>query len=83
MADAFYIRRCCFSGNKIDLEKNRHVTVSEAEEYANSVGAKHVHTSAKLNKGIDELFLSLTKSKLRGVLFCCDAFVITFTKQAR
>ena len=49
-------------GNKIDLERNRNVTVEQAEEYAKSVGAKHVHTSAKLNRGIDELFLSLTKS---------------------
>ena len=29
--------------------------------YAKSVGAKHFHTSAKMNKGIDELFLDLTK----------------------
>lgn len=36
--------------------------MEQAEEYAKSVGAKHVHTSAKLNRGIDELFLSLTKS---------------------
>lgn len=31
--------------------------------YAESVGAKHYHTSAKLNKGIEELFLDLCKSK--------------------
>uniref|UniRef100_A0A8B9HB64 Ras-related protein Rab-21 n=1 Tax=Astyanax mexicanus TaxID=7994 RepID=A0A8B9HB64_ASTMX len=30
-------------------------------EYAESVGAKHYHTSAKLNKGIEELFLDLCK----------------------
>ena len=36
--------------------------MEQAEEYAKLVGAKHVHTSAKLNRGIDELFLSLTKS---------------------
>jgi len=48
-------------GNKFDLEKNRVVSVEEAELYAASVGAKHYHTSAKLNKGIDELFLDLTK----------------------
>merc|ERR1719354_854739 len=54
----------CIAGNKIDLEKNRNVTVEQAEEYAKSVGAKHVHTSAKLNRGIDELFLSLTKNML-------------------
>nr|CAB3265361.1 ras-related protein Rab-21-like [Phallusia mammillata] len=55
----------CIAGNKIDLEKNRHVTVQDAEEYAASVGAKHIHTSAKLNKGIDELFLTLTKRMLQ------------------
>lgn len=29
--------------------------------YAMSVGAKHFHTSAKLNKGIEEMFLELTR----------------------
>lgn len=29
--------------------------------YANSVGAKHFHTSAKLNRGIEELFLELSQ----------------------
>lgn len=33
--------------------------------YAESVGAKHYHTSAKLNKGIEELFLDLCKRTLR------------------
>jgi len=56
----------CIAGNKIDLEKNRHVSVEEAEEYAKSVGARHLHTSAKLNKGIDELFLNLTKNMLES-----------------
>jgi len=50
------------AGNKIDMEKNRHVSVEMAEEYAASVGAKHFHTSAKLNQGIDELFLDLSQS---------------------
>ncbi len=31
--------------------------------YASSVGARHFHTSAKLNKGIEEMFLDLSKSK--------------------
>jgi hypothetical protein len=31
--------------------------------YAESVGAKHYHTSAKQNKGIEELFLDLCKSR--------------------
>uniref|UniRef100_A0A096LZU7 Ras-related protein Rab-21 n=1 Tax=Poecilia formosa TaxID=48698 RepID=A0A096LZU7_POEFO len=51
----------CIVGNKIDLDKDRHVSVEDAESYAESVGAKHYHTSAKLNKGIEELFLDLCK----------------------
>jgi len=54
----------CIAGNKIDLEKNRHVTVEEAEAYAASVGAKHFHTSAKMNRGIEELFLDLSKNMI-------------------
>lgn len=51
----------CIVGNKIDLDKDRNVSVEDAESYAESVGAKHYHTSAKLNKGIEELFLDLCK----------------------
>lgn len=51
----------CIAGNKIDMEKERHVPVEDAEAYAASVGAKHFHTSAKLNKGIEEMFLDLSK----------------------
>ncbi|ESO85852.1 hypothetical protein LOTGIDRAFT_235789 [Lottia gigantea] len=54
----------CIVGNKVDLEKDRHVTVAEAEEYAASVGARHFHTSAKLNRGIEELFLDLSKNMI-------------------
>ncbi|KDR21730.1 ras-related protein Rab-21 [Zootermopsis nevadensis] len=49
------------AGNKLDLEKQRNVSVQDAEEYANSVGAKHFHTSAKLNQGIEEMFLELSQ----------------------
>ncbi|XP_031552168.1 ras-related protein Rab-21-like [Actinia tenebrosa] len=51
----------CIAGNKIDLEKDRHVEASDAEAYARTVGARHFHTSAKLNKGIEEMFFELTK----------------------
>lgn len=54
----------CIAGNKTDLEKDRAVTVEEAESYASSVGAKHFHTSAKQNRGIEELFLELTKNTI-------------------
>ena len=54
----------CIVGNKIDLEKQRVISVAEAEEYAASVNAKHYQTSAKLNKGVEEIFLDLTKRML-------------------
>jgi len=49
------------AGNKVDLEKNRHVDKNEALEFAASVGATHFNTSAKLNKGLDDAFLNLAK----------------------
>jgi len=54
----------CIVGNKSDLERSRTVDASEADSYASSVGAKHYLTSAKLNKGLEELFLDLTKRML-------------------
>jgi len=54
----------CIVGNKIDLEKDRHVSMQVAEDYAKSVNAKLYHTSAKLNKGIEELFNDLAHRKL-------------------
>jgi Ras-related protein Rab-21 len=54
----------CIVGNKIDLEKDRHVSIQTAEEYARSVNAKLFNTSAKLNKGIEELFNDLASRKL-------------------
>lgn len=47
------------AGNKIDLEKNRSVLEQEALTYASSVSANHFHTSAKANKGLDEVFSDL------------------------
>lgn len=51
----------CIVGNKTDLEKDRAVPVAEAESYAASVKANHFQTSAKQNRGIEELFLDLTR----------------------
>ncbi|XP_072016556.1 ras-related protein Rab-21-like [Amphiura filiformis] len=56
----------CIAGNKIDLEKQRNVSVAEAEAYAATVGAKHYLTSAKLNKGIEEMFLDVSKRMLEA-----------------
>jgi Ras-related protein Rab-21 len=44
------------AGNKCDLEKNRNVDEEEAKKYALSVGAHHFNTSAKTNKGLDDVF---------------------------
>ncbi|XP_063704515.1 ras-related protein Rab-21 [Culicoides brevitarsis] len=52
------------AGNKMDLAKDRQVSLETAEEYAKSVGAKHYETSAKLNEGIDDLFLALAKDMI-------------------
>jgi len=54
------------AGNKADLERRRVVTLEEAEQYAASVGAKHLSTSAKQNKGVTELFLHMTKELLKA-----------------
>lgn len=54
----------CIVGNKIDLEKERHVSKEKALEYAASVGATHYDTSAKLNRGVTDLFLSISESNL-------------------
>ncbi|XP_065226027.1 ras-related protein Rab-21 [Planococcus citri] len=51
-------------GNKTDLEKDRIVPLELAEQYAKQVGAKHYLVSAKLNRGIEELFLELTQLML-------------------
>ena len=49
----------CIVGNKIDLEKDRRVPVNVAEQYVQTANAKLYHVSAKLNKGIEELFNDL------------------------
>jgi len=49
------------AGNKCDLERQRVVSLEEAEAYAKTVGAEHFSTSAKMSKGVSELFLQLTK----------------------
>ncbi|XP_059469715.1 ras-related protein Rab-21 [Neocloeon triangulifer] len=51
-------------GNKIDLQKDQTVDTQVAEEYAESVNARHCYTSAKLNQGIEEMFLDLSKRML-------------------
>uniref|UniRef100_K3WDS7 Ras-related protein Rab-21 n=1 Tax=Globisporangium ultimum (strain ATCC 200006 / CBS 805.95 / DAOM BR144) TaxID=431595 RepID=K3WDS7_GLOUD len=52
------------AGNKVDLQRNRKVDEDEARRYAESVGATHFNTSAKLNRGLEDVFVDLTKRML-------------------
>lgn len=55
----------CIAGNKYDLIKQRQVEEKEATDFAQSVGANHILTSAKLNKGVEEAFMDLTKKMVQ------------------
>ncbi|CAG9535710.1 unnamed protein product [Cercopithifilaria johnstoni] len=48
-------------GNKVDLERNRNVDISETTGYAKSIGAEHFETSAKDNVGVTQVFDYLAK----------------------
>lgn len=53
------------AGNKSDMEKKRQVDEAEAEQYAQSVGAVHIPTSAKTGKNVEQAFLEITKGMLK------------------
>lgn len=48
-------------GNKADLVDLRKVTVEEAQERADKIGATYFETSAKTGQNIDELFVSIAE----------------------
>ncbi|KAA0199858.1 hypothetical protein HAZT_HAZT001334 [Hyalella azteca] len=52
------------AGNKSDLSANRVVDCTTAQQYAEEVGAFHFETSARLNEGVEELFLDLSRRML-------------------
>jgi len=52
-------------GNKCDLERERQVSDDDAQSYARTVGANHLLCSAKSGKGVDNIFLELTKGMLK------------------
>ena len=47
------------------MEKKRQVDETEAEQYAATVGAIHIPTSAKTGKNVEAAFLELTKGMLK------------------
>ncbi|XP_030380994.1 ras-related protein Rab-21 [Scaptodrosophila lebanonensis] len=48
-------------GNKTDLEEQRAVVYDTATQYARTVGAQYMETSAKDNEGVSEVFELLTQ----------------------
>ena len=48
-------------GNKSDLEDKREVSKEDAQAYANEIGAIFSETSAKQNKGVEEVFKELSR----------------------
>ena len=50
------------AGNKSDLAGSRKVDADEAREYAGSVGAFFVETSAKNDAGVTEIFTQVAKT---------------------
>jgi Ras-related protein Rab-21 len=59
---------CVIVGNKIDLAKEGKVQydIEPHVQYAQSVGALHFTTSAKLNENIDEVFLEISKKMIKA-----------------
>lgn len=55
-------------GNKLDLERHgRAVESDEAQKYAQSVGATFMEVSAKTGKGVEDVFVELTRNMLDTV----------------
>jgi len=48
-------------GNKCDLEDKREVSTAEANAYAEEIDALCIETSAKLNKGVQDLFVDISR----------------------
>lgn len=52
------------AGNKYDLP-NRAIDQEEVEDYARSISGVHYDTSAKTGKGVEDVFMAVTKAVLR------------------
>lgn len=59
---------CVIVGNKRDLIKDQKIQYDPQPhvDYANSVGAIHLLTSAKLNENIDDLFLEIAQKMIKA-----------------
>ncbi|KAL3701955.1 hypothetical protein R1sor_019977 [Riccia sorocarpa] len=52
------------AGNKSDMDRHRTVDLQDSLRYAESIGAHHFLTSAKLNAGIEEVFQDVARRVL-------------------
>lgn len=52
------------AGNKCDLP-NKQIEQDEVEDYAKAINGAHFYTSAKTGKGIEDIFVEITKAVLR------------------
>ena len=59
------------AGNKVDIERNRQVSLEESEAYAASIGAALFGTSAKLNRGVEQAFLAIARSACARLGLSC------------
>ncbi|KAL7648837.1 UNVERIFIED_CONTAM: hypothetical protein RMT77_000756 [Armadillidium vulgare] len=71
------------AGNKVDLEKDRHVSKELAETYSEEVGAFHSFTSAKTDEGVDEIFLNLSNQMMKIALEKSDEKPISSSPNGR
>ena len=52
------------AGNKCDLQ-NKQIEQEEVEDYAKLISGAHFYTSAKTGKGIEDIFVEITKAVIR------------------
>eukprot|EP01059_Diplonema_ambulator_P015861 TRINITY_DN2707_c2_g1_i1.p2 TRINITY_DN2707_c2_g1~~TRINITY_DN2707_c2_g1_i1.p2 ORF type:complete len:218 (+),score=64.00 TRINITY_DN2707_c2_g1_i1:76-729(+) len=52
------------AGNKCDLQSRRQVDESMVLQYCRDLDATHIYTSAKSGKGVNEVFLTLTRDMM-------------------
>ena len=56
------------AGNKCDKDSERQIKREDAEEYATRNNAKYFETSAKTNRGIEEVFNYLAAGEISYLL---------------
>ena len=50
------------AANKQDLARNQQISAEESQEYAKSIKAGHFKTSAKAGKGVEQVFLHISRN---------------------